>query len=177
LIAPDDGNAYWGVAYLSYVGNTREIFRCPNARKVDEWRDAGFSFPSEFWLFSSYGVTRFLTQPYSPSHGTLTRLHSVASPGTMIMVQDAAESRMEGLDDSLGLFPGYAQILNQWIGAQALSTTYYGGYEFQWEWYRHDQRCQTLFLEGNTAKIRYNGLNVGIDYRYYTGDKPLSPLP
>jgi type II secretory pathway pseudopilin PulG len=176
LISPSSSDAYWGVAYINYVGNSREVFRCPSARKVDEWRDSGLSYPSEFWLFSTYGLTVFLSQPYSASRPSPAKLHSVTSPGTMILAQDSAESRMEGPDDTIGLFPGYAQILNQWIGTQGLGTLY-GGYEFQWEWYRHDQRCQTLFLSGGVSKIRFNGVNVGIDYRYYTGDKPMTSLP
>ena len=177
LLDPSSSDAYWGIGYLRYVGNSREVFRCPSARKVDEWRDAGFTFPSDFWLFASYGVTRYLTQPYVVSKPSPAKLHSVVSPSTMILTQDAAESRMEGTDDTIGLFPGFSQILNQWLGPQGLANTVYGGYQFQWEWYRHDQRCQTVFLAGNTAKIKYNGLNAGIDYRYYTGDQPLAPLP
>jgi prepilin-type N-terminal cleavage/methylation domain-containing protein len=44
LINPDDlGNAYWGVAYVNYIGGkgSRPVFRCPSARHVDEWHDAG----------------------------------------------------------------------------------------------------------------------------------------
>jgi hypothetical protein len=83
---------------------------------------------------------------------------------------------MEGPDDSLGLFPGKSQLLAQWSLGSGLSTLY-GNYDFQWEWYRHDQRCNTIFISGSAAKIRHNGLNQGIDYRYYTGDRPLLALP
>ena len=35
----------------------------------------------------------------------------------------------------------------------------------------------TAWLDGHVSKIRFNGLNIGIDYRYYTGDTPQLPLP
>jgi len=93
----------------------------------------------------------------------------------MILAQDSAESRMEGENDSLGLFRGYSQILSQWQSGSLGSL--YGGYVFQWEWYRHDKKCNTLWVSGNVSKIPFTGLNVGIDYRYYTGDKPVLALP
>jgi type II secretory pathway pseudopilin PulG len=176
LLSPADGDAYWGVAYLRYLNNSREVFRCPSARMVDEWRDAGLAYPSEFWLFSTYGVSRFLTQSFSGTNPAPVRLRANLSPGTMILAQDAAEASMEGPDDSLGLFPGKSQLLAQWSLGSGLSTLY-GNYDFQWEWYRHDQRCNTIFISGSAAKIRHNGLNQGIDYRYYTGDRPLLALP
>jgi hypothetical protein len=64
----------------------------------------------------------------------------------MIFVQDAAESRMEGAEDSIGLFPGYSAILTQWIGTPPPLgglTSLYNGYDFTWEWYRHNKSCQT----------------------------------
>ena len=182
LLSPDDGLAYWAVAYFDYMGRSKEIFRCPSAKTVDEWRETGLRYPSEFWLNSTIGTHSFMTEFFDPALSlkkprTLT---SFISPATTILAQDAAEQKMEGPDDSLGLFPGKSQILTQWIGTP---TPYgglsglYDGYHFENEWYRHNRRCVTVFLDGHVSKIRFNGLNVGIDYRYYTGDIPLLPLP
>ena len=180
MLAPNHSLAYWGVAYFQNLGMTREIFRCPKAKIVDEWREDGLSYPSDFWLNSSYGINSFLTKPYNPAvqgKGPL-KASSFISPSTMIVAQDSAEQKMEGTGsagDFIGLFPGQSEILTQWT--KGLGPSHYNGYPFEWEWYRHRKKCDTLFLDGHVAKIRFNGLNKGIDYRYYTGEQPLLPLP
>jgi hypothetical protein len=52
----------------------------------------------------------------------------------------------------------------------------YGNHPFEWEWYRHNKGCQTVWVEGHVSRIRFTGLNVGIDYRHYTGVTPLRPV-
>jgi prepilin-type N-terminal cleavage/methylation domain-containing protein len=184
ILAPNDGAAYWGIAYYTNAGVPREVFRCPSAKIVDEWRDAGLFYPHEFWLTSTYGICEFLLKPYNTSVSSdpaPLKTTSFLYPSTKICVQDSVEQRPEGASDSIGLFPGEAQILTQWIGippgSGGMSTSYYSGYPFQWEWYRHDRRNQTLWLSGNVSKIPFTGYNIGIDYRYYTGEKPVIPIP
>lgn len=182
ILAPNAALAYWGVAYYTYAGIPREVFRCPSAKIVDQWRDSGLSYPDEFWLTSTYGICLYLTKPYNTSIPAPLKTTSFVNPATMIVTQDAAEARMEGVDDSIGLFPGNSRILTQWIGNGppsygGMSTAYYGSYHFEDEWYRHDKRCNTIWLSGNVSKIPFTGYTVGIDYRYYTGDKPLTPIP
>jgi hypothetical protein len=94
----------------------------------------------------------------------------------MIVTQDAAEQKMEGQDDTLGLWPGRTKILSQWAPDSSLAQNY-DGYDLTWEWHRHQQRCNTLWLSGHVSQIPFTGLNVGIDYRYYTGETPALPLP
>jgi prepilin-type N-terminal cleavage/methylation domain-containing protein len=181
ILAPNAGLAYWGVAYYTYVGTPRELFRCPAARIVDEWHDDGRYYPNEFWMTSTYGICQYLTKPFNASVPAPLKTTSFVNPATMIVTQDAVESRMEGETDSIGLFPGQSSILTQWIGVPpaygGMSTAYYGGYHFEWEFYRHDKRCNTVWVSGNVTKIPFTAYNVGIDYRYYTGDKPLTPIP
>ena len=179
ILSPSDGNAYWGVAYFTYVGTPRELFRCPSAKTVDEWHDTGLFYPSEFWLTSTYGLNGFLS---STSFQPPLKTTSFENPSTMIVTQDAAEQRFEGGSDTLALFPGATRILTQWIGNNAPISygglsTYYNGYHFEDEWFRHDKRCNTLWLSGNVSKIPFTGYDAGIDYRYYTGEKPLTPIP
>lgn len=179
ILPPTHSLAYWGVAYATYA--PRELFRCPSAKVVDQWRDDGRAYPDEFWLTSTYGICRNLLISYNSS--ALLKTTSFQNPSTMICVQDTVEQRTEGAGDTIGLFPGNSRILTQWIGANApdsyggISASVYGGYPFEWEYYRHDKRCNTLWLSGNVTKIPFTGYNVGIDYRYYTGDKPLTPIP
>ncbi len=172
LLDPAHGNAYWALGYAQYFAKNKKLFRCPSAKKVDEWRDAGRRFEPNWWLDSSIGVSRFLTEYYerdNPGGKAPRRISSIRSPQTMILCQDAAEQRLEGPDDSLGLFPGSSEILVQW--KYALSGLY-PGFNWEWEWYRHNKTCQTLWMPGNVSKIKYNG-KKGNDYRWYTGDMPL----
>jgi prepilin-type N-terminal cleavage/methylation domain-containing protein len=182
ILAPNAALAYWGIAYYTYVGTPRELFRCPSAKVVDQWHDDNRYYPDEFWLTSTYGMCQYLTKPYNASIPAPLKTTSFVNPATMICIQDSAEQRPEGDNDSIGLFPGFSRILTSFIGTGAPATygglsTLYNGYHFEWEWYRHDKGCNTLWLSGNVTKIPFTGYNVGIDYRYYTGDKPLTPIP
>src|SRR6185436_883183 len=100
-------------------------------------------------------------------------------PSKMIFCQDAAEQKMEGEDDSIGLFPGKTQILSQWIGQPPYGglSALYGGYHFEYEYYRHCNRNVTVWVDGHASKIRFTGLNVGIDWRHYVGIVPQQPVP
>ncbi len=172
LLEPTDPQAYWALGYGQYFGKNKRLFRDPGAKKVDEWRDYGRNYPPDWWLDSSYGICRFLTEPYTrdqPDQKAPRKISSYLSPQTMIFCQDAAEQLMEGPEDSIGLFPGYTEILTQWKYALA---GFYPGVNWEWAWYRHNRRCQTLWVAGNVSRINYNG-KKGSDYRWYTGDPPL----
>lgn len=165
LLPANHERAYWGVAYTNYFGGTRRVFRCPSAKVVDEWRETGLAFPSEYWLNSSYGINRFVTQTYPDEK--LRKISSMASPQTTVFAQDAAEQRMEGPTDTLGLFPGQRENLTQWKYDLA---SLYPGKKMEYEWFRHARRCNTLWVPGNVSSIRET---KGVDYRWYTGDVPL----
>ncbi|MEW6157691.1 MAG: type II secretion system protein [Verrucomicrobiota bacterium] len=174
LLPPTDSLAYWGVAYIRYFGGAKEVFRCPTAKIVDEWREENLRYPREFWLNSTYGANRYVITPYDSNVRGPLKITSLKSPQTTIYAQDAAEQRMEGEDDSLGLFPGKSSILTQWRkGVSSLSSGYYNDYAFEWEWYRHNRRCNTLWVPGNVSSIGFTSFTKGVDYRWYTGDTPL----
>ncbi len=180
LLAPDDPLAYWALGYLEYFAKNRKIFHCPSCVHADEWKDGGRNWPREFWLDSTVGICQYLLKPYDLTvEQLLKKVTSYKDPSKMIFCQDAAESMMEGPDDTIGLFPGKTQILTQWIGQPpygGLSAQYYGGYHFDNEWYRHSKGCQTVWVEGHVSRIKFTGLKVGIDYRHYTGVMPLNPV-
>ncbi len=171
LLPPSHPLAYWGVAYLAEMGGAPEVWRCPSARFVDEWRETGLRYSSDFWLNSTYGINGRLLQ--GPDQ-KVRNLASFRDPSSVIMVQDAAEQKMEGETDSIGLFPGHSEILTQWTYDLA---PLYGNYRFEKEWYRHRGKCNTLMVDGHVAKVRSTGLKIGIDYRHYTGEPPQTPLP
>jgi len=165
--------AYWGVAYAPYFGGTRKAFRCPSAKVVDEWRELGLAFPSEYWLNSSYGINRFvaLAPPSALAAEPVAarRISDIESPQTTIFAQDSAEQRMEGPEDSLGIFPGYTECLVQW---KYKLSAYYPGRKMEFEWFRHARKCNTLWALGNVSVIPYS-TGPGIDYRWYTGEEAL----
>jgi len=186
ILAPNHPRAYWALGYQDYFAKSRRLFRCPAAKYVDEWREDGRRFDTDWWLNSCYGVHQYLLRNsgYPDASGatepaTIKKVTSYQSPSKMIFCQDAAESKMEGPEDSLGLFPGAGAILTQWIGVpppySGLSS-YYGGHHFENEWYRHSKGCQTLWVDGHVSRIKFTGLRVGIDYRHYIGVNPLQPV-
>jgi len=176
ILAPNDPLAYWGIAYIKYFGDNRRAFRCPGAKVVDQWREDGYAYPAEFWLNSAIGINGFVTQgPERSSPGVRgpgpRKISSYESPATMIFAQDAAEQRMDGADDTVGLFPGSKEILTQWRYGSLPSL--YPRVNFLWEWYRHNRRCTTLWVPGNVSAIKFTSVTKGVDYRWYTGVTPL----
>ena len=182
LLKPTDQYAYWALGYLDYFAKARKLFHCPECVHPDEWHDEGRYYPNDFWQNSTYGVCQFLISPYGPGEASIKKVTNYKIPSKMIFCQDSAEQQMEGSDDSLGLFPGSSRILNQWIGSSAPTTygglsTLYSGYHFDKEWYRHGNQNQTIWVDGHVSRIKFTGFNVGIDYRHYTGEVPLNPVP
>ena len=179
MLAPNHQFAYWAIGYSKYVGGYagRGIWGCPSAKTVDEWHDDGRYYPKSFWQYSTYGIHQYLTAKFKT--GPHTKVTSLQSPSTTIFCQDAAEQKMDGGDDSLSVFSdnSKATILNQWIGSPpgsgGLGKSLYNGYKFEWEWFRHNKKCQTLWVGGNVSLIPFKGYVRGIDYRWYTGDLPI----
>ncbi len=177
-LKPDDSLAYWGLAYARYINTAgsnwnwrgaQTVFRCPAAKHVDEWREDGNAFSAEYWLNSSIGLNGFAVE--SPTGGA-RKLSSFVSPATTVFAQDAAEQKMEGPADSLGLFPGQKECLTQWKYDLA---ALYPGIKMENEWWRHSQRCATIWITGHVSSIRYSP--TGYDYRWYTGEAPLASPP
>ncbi|HVY71955.1 MAG TPA: type II secretion system protein [Verrucomicrobiae bacterium] len=178
LLSNTDPLMYWGIPYAKYAtGNGRGIWGCPSAKIVDEWHDDGRYYPHDFWKNSTYGVSQYLVAPYSLKDKPHPKISSFKNPNTTILCQDAAEQRMDGGDDCLSTFSTGGTILGQWIGSPprsgGLSKSLYGGYDFTWEWYRHNKKCQTVWVGGNVSGIPFENWK-GVDYRWYTGDDPVT---
>ena len=167
LLAPDSDDAYWALAYIKYFSGVKETFRCPTAKHVDEWHDTGLYYPTEFWMNSTFGINQFVVRKPDGSKGP-RKYTSFPSPVTTIFAQDAAEQKMEGPADSLGLWPGFQQCLTQWKNDLA---PLYPGYPMEREWFRHPG-CDTLWVDGHVSQIKYT--KIGIDYQTYIGDQPPS---
>jgi len=173
-----DGDAYWALGYFEYFGKNMRVFACPSARVVDEWHDSGLYYAHQYWENSTYGMCQYLLIPWTGSGSQYPagatgplKTTSYLSPQTTIFCQDSAEQNCEGEEDTLGLFPGKATILDQWQQGGGLSQLY-GGADWTYGWWRHTS-CNTLWVNGNVSKIKMFPRTVGIDYRCYTGEVPV----
>jgi prepilin-type N-terminal cleavage/methylation domain-containing protein len=179
LVAANNDSGYWALGYYQYFAGNKKVFACPNGKIVDEWKDAGVSYPHEFWANSTYGMCQYLTTPYT-DQGTQygqnalgpLKVSSYYSPATTIVCQDATEQKVEGPDDTLALFPnGPTSILDQWTRNGPYSLIY-GGADLTMGWWRHNLGCVTLWVPGNVSRIKQMPSNVGVDYHWYTGERP-----
>ena len=180
-----NNDAYWALGYYNYYGKNQKLFACPDGKIVDEWHDAGLSYPHDFWANSCYGMCQYLLTPYRDQgsqygSGSLAplKVSSYFSPASTIFCQDATEQKPEGPGDSLGLFPtSGGTILSEWGPNQGYST-YYGGIDMTLGYWRHRMvagsggGCMTLWVPGNVSRIKWVPRNVGIDYHWYTGERP-----
>ena len=164
-LPPGDSDAYWGIIYRQYFKGPKELWRCPSAKAVDAWRETGLTYPMDFWLNSSYGINQYVIKTYPDGLGP-RKISGFAYPGTTVFAQDAAEQKMEGASDSIGLFPGQSECLTQW---KFDLQQYYPGRKMEFEWFRHPT-CNTLWIDGHVTGIKYT--KKGVDYRIYTGDLP-----
>lgn len=160
--------AYWGLAYIKNMGGAKRIFRCPSAKRVDEWRETGLNYPTDFWLDSSYGLNRFAIVRYNAPLPRAQKVTNLENPQTTIFATDAAEQLTEGPDDTIGLFPGQSECLTQWKYSLA---SYYPDRKMEFEWWRHNTRCSVLWVPGNVSAAKYS--KAGVDYRWYTGQTPV----
>jgi len=178
-LTPNNDLAYWALGYLSYFAKSQNLWADPEGNIVDEWHDSGLYYPHDFWMYSCYGMCDFLVIPYEGEGTTYSRSMSAgplkrsqyASPSTTIVCQDSTEQKNEGAEDTLGLFPGYDTILDQW-GPEGDLQPLYPGVDLLSGWWRHANCCVTLWVTGNVSRIKKMPRNVGIDYRCYTGELP-----
>jgi prepilin-type N-terminal cleavage/methylation domain-containing protein len=167
-LEPSDGEAYWGIIYRRSMKGPKELFRCPSAKVVDSWEETGINYGSEFWLNSSYGINQYVVRPYPADdrQKNARKISSFAFPLTTVFAQDSAEQRMEGDEDSIGLFPGKTECLTQW---KYSLQSYYPERKMEFEWFRHPN-CNTLWMDGHATGIKYS--KKGVDYRIYSGEAP-----
>lgn len=180
---PDNNDsAYWALGYKRYFSNEKKLFACPDGRVVDEWHDANLHYPHSYWADSTYDMCQYLVMPYKgdgSSYGNTRgplKLSSYRSPETTIFCQDGTEQKSEGPDDTLGMWPGHKTILDQWAPDGPLQALY-PGVNLMSGWWRHDHRCNTLWVAGNVTQLKEVPRNVGYDYRWYTGEVPKEKPP
>ncbi len=176
LRQPTDYDGYWALGYYQYFSGNQKVFACPDGKPVDDFRDLGYNYPATFWANSTYGTCQFLLIPYhdtgtqyGPTDVGPLKTTSYFSPASTIFCQDSFEQLMEGPDDSLGLFPGQTQILSKFMPGSTYGSLY-PGTDLSQGWWRHNKGCMTLWTGGNVSRIRYSP--AGVDYHWYTGERP-----
>jgi prepilin-type N-terminal cleavage/methylation domain-containing protein len=194
LRAVDDDDGYWALGYYQYFGKNQKLFHCPdvvNGKVEDIWFDGGLQGyilqKPDYWDNSCYDMCRYLLIPWGHTsdetgsqygrapRGPL-RISSYLSPATTIFCQDGTEQKSEGPDDTLGLFPGKSTILDQWGPTGGLQGLY-PGVDLTSGWWRHSKSSMTLWVGGNVSNMKFVPRlpGRGYDYRFYTGERPLTP--
>ena len=112
-LPPNDGNAYWGIAYMAYTGE-RKVFRCPSQKYVDVWYlpwevNAGkpFSELKERFKYCAYGLNDYV----SDRKATEFKL-----PSQVIYLTDHVEQRCDSTGSDMFCAAGGSRNLTQWRG-------------------------------------------------------------
>lgn len=181
-LTPDNDSAYWALGYDSYFSDQRKLFSCPDGQVVDEWHDSGLYYPASYWEDSDYDMCDYLLKPYKADGAyasvmnTPLKVSQYVSPSTTIFCQDGTEQKSEGPDDTLGMWPGYKTILDQWAPDGDLQALY-PGVDLMSGWWRHNRACLTLWVSGNVSRLPWVPRNVGYDFHWYTGEAPRETPP
>jgi prepilin-type N-terminal cleavage/methylation domain-containing protein/prepilin-type processing-associated H-X9-DG protein len=158
-----DYYAYWGVAYAPYMGNVRQIYRCPSALQMD--CDTGYTdWVNQKWC--TYGFN---------SHMASSQYFQVQKPSTTIICHDAFEHWLEvtqagGLTDALTA-ANQASNLTQWRWPYRIcdkSYCYYRGRGHESEYYRHLNKCEVLWYDGHVGSINDSD-GRDVPWTWYTG--------
>ena len=142
---PGHPDGYWGIPYAAYLGNERDVFRCPNAMLM--WAGAGYT-DWENQPEVTYGLSVYTSNKLIP-----TKFRDAA--GT-ILCHDAYEHLLDGNGDMLYARPGDDINLTQWRHVRGALQ----------EYFRHLDKCNVLWLDGHVSAIPLCG-----DYpmKAYTG--------
>jgi prepilin-type N-terminal cleavage/methylation domain-containing protein len=176
LRKPEDPDAYWALGYYQYFAGNRKLFGCPNGKVVDEWRDLGYNYQKDYWAYSTYGMCQYLVLPYNGAQSQYgmgnrnpLKTTTLLSASTTIFCQDSAEQKTEGSGDTLAVFPDNVPALSQWTGM----SMFYPNTDMSQGWWRHTKSCTTLWVPGNVNRIKQSASPKKVDYRWYTGERPL----
>jgi len=194
---PNDGNAYWGVAYKDYAENPA-VFGCASYMKVAEMlygadpqlaKQAGYSLNTFFF--------RDVKVPTTDMYYNNRKVGGVRAPHQFIIAQDHAEPKIEGdsnpgeeQGDMMYIPKGRTVNLGQYRSTAAGGV---GGREqFYWGIFRHNKRSRaadepaavaqrindmdknpnglsnTLLLDGHAEAIRET-IGTNIPHSWYAG--------
>jgi len=169
---PNEGNAYWGIAYRHYCKD-KEIFHCPSQVRVDDWPENGWGRSYQgFFRYCSYGINGYATWYYesdSDSTGKPFKIDSHAwRPSEMIFLQDHLEQKMEVHTDSFTISNGANINLTQWRNGGTQGD--FPEPEAVNECFRHQKKSVTAWMDGHVSVIRET-TGEDVPRRWYTGRK------
>ena len=129
---PGHVDGYWGIPYGAYLGGQRGVFRCPSAFKM--YAGAGYTD----WANQpevTYGLSVYTSNKLIP-----TKFRNAAGS---ILCHDAYEHLLDDNGDMLCVRSGDSINLTQWRHvAGAL-----------YEYFRHLDKCNVLWLDGHASAI------------------------
>jgi prepilin-type N-terminal cleavage/methylation domain-containing protein/prepilin-type processing-associated H-X9-DG protein len=157
LIAGDHVYAYWGVAYLPYLGCNPKVFFCPEAKSADDQYAAQTYNDGKFkdgFVYITYGFNGYFETTTSGAAGfevacfegsvnglaaeaPARRATSLRSPATTILFQDAWEAMLDGMADT-------PLNLSQWAAWPERLN----------EYYRHNGRGNIMWADSHASQVR-----------------------
>lgn len=167
---PNDGMAYWGVAYEPYAKNMK-IFRCPSTKRVDDWPENGspWGLPAQkYFKYCSYGLNGYITDKKIDLE---FKNHS-----EVIAFQDHIEQLLDDNGDMFHIRPGDSINLPQWRpssqGGNGFVDSHWTGE--QWhdtvqECFRHRGVSMTSWLDGHVTEIE-ESTGEDVSRKWYTGE-------
>lgn len=157
-ITPDSmGNMvtdpYWGVAYNILYIEDKDVFKCPSAKQVDDFRNHA---DWEMYQDATYGLNRYAIN---------VKVEQLKVPANIIYSQDHMEHRLDDNGDMLYIRTNDSINLPQWrpemgdIGADPFYLDPIG------EVYRHNGVSKGVWLDGHCEGIKES---TGEDVPRYT---------
>lgn len=165
-IDPDNGKAYWGVAYAPYLGDTApEFFKCPSAKETDYWLAEGFNSDPNATINTAYGIHAYATGSRIGRGKYVNNLEGYKSPSEFVLVADSYEQRIDDNDDSFFIYPGRGVNLYQW--RVSLFATYPNG---PGEFYRHMSASNWVWADGHAEPFK-ESTGEDVEYKWFLGDR------
>ena len=184
--------SYWAIAYLPYISTPASLYTGKDGANVFKGVRSLWSCPASTWTDpTNFGTAQEWSQPNSPSSYGLSwfvwgrRAGMFRNPTQLIVCQDSPEQTIEGNGDLLTWYevstypPSTSSSLNglvwtnihnenlyQWVGSGA-------SYDFAnalHEYYRHNNTCQCLRLDGHVDVVPYTSdRGRHIPFSWYSG--------
>jgi len=155
---PNEGNAYWGIAYEPYAKN-RKIFRCPATRRVDDWPENGWGLPfQQYFKYCSYGLNFYIKNKKID--------HVFKKHDEVIAFQDHVEQLVDDNGDTFYIRPGERINLTQWrLGWRQTEFPFAVD-----ECFRHLGWSNTCWLDGHVSGIKET-TGEDVPAYWYTGKR------
>jgi prepilin-type N-terminal cleavage/methylation domain-containing protein/prepilin-type processing-associated H-X9-DG protein len=161
---PNDGNAYWGIAYKPYAKN-KKIFRCPSTIRSDAWPENGWGvLYKEYFRYCSYGLNGYVAAKKID--------HEFKKHDEVIVFQDHIEQKLDGIgSDMFCIGPGNSINLTQWRPGSSLVEAHWRGHDTVGECFRHSRASNTCWLDGHVSSIK-ESTGEDVPTWWYDGKRP-----